>query len=154
MGHDRKTDEIRPVASNRKAHHELEVDDTLEAGIQLTGSEVKVLRSGRCVLQGAHVRVVGGEAMLFGLQIPEYPWAHHFGHEPDRPRRLLLHKREIAKLATALRQKGCTCLASRVYFRGARVKIELLVGTGKKLHDKRDSLKERDAKREMARAKR
>ena len=146
--------EIRLVASNRKAQHELEVSQTLEAGIQLTGSEVKVLRSGRCVLQGAHVRVVAGEAMLFGVQIHEYPWAHHFGHTPDRPRRLLLHKREIAKLEAELRQKGSTCLASRLYFRGARVKVELLVGTGKKLHDKRDSLKERDAKREMARAKR
>lgn len=145
-------DGIRIIATNKKAFHDLEITDKFEAGIQLTGSEVKVLRSGKCVLQGAHVRVVGGEAMVLSMSIPEYPWAHQFGHETDRARRLLLHRREIDRLSDELRSKGTACVVIRVYFKGARVKLELGLGSGKKEHDKRASVKEREAKREIARA--
>ncbi len=148
----RDPDALRIVASNRKAFHELAIDDKLEAGLVLTGSEVKMLRAGKCVIQGAHIRVVAGEALLMGASIPEYPWAARWGHEPDRPRKLLLHRREIDKLEVQLRQKGATCVATRIYFKGARVKIELGIGTGKKEHDKRETLKSRDATREMQRA--
>lgn len=145
---------FRLIASNKKATHDLEITDRFEAGIALTGSEVKVLRGGKCVLTGAHVRVVGGQATVFGLQIPEYPWAHQFGHEVARERRLLLHRKEIDFLETALKGKGAACVILRLYFQGPRVKLELGLGTGKKLHDKRESAKEREAVREMARAKR
>lgn len=145
-------DAVKVVASNRKAFHDYAIDETIEAGVQLVGSEVKVLRSGKCVLTGAHVRVVRGEALLFNVSIPEYPFAHQFNHEPDRPRRLLLHKREIEKIEKELRQKGTACVVTKLYFKGSRVKVELGLGTGKKAHDKRDAVKERDAKREIARA--
>ena len=89
---------FRLVASFKKAELDYEIDERLEAGIQLHGSEVKVLRAGKCVISGAHVRVVGGEALLFGMQIPEYPWSHQFNHEPDRPRKLLLPSRPLRLL--------------------------------------------------------
>jgi SsrA-binding protein len=146
-----KKGENRPVATNKKVSYELEVEDRWEAGIVLTGSEVKVLRQGKCVLQGAHARVIGHEAFAIGIQIPEYPWSHQFNHDPTRQRKLLLHAREILKLEQALKSKGTTAVISRVYFVGSRVKVEVSVGTGKKLHDKRDSLKEKQAKRDLAR---
>ncbi len=142
---------FRLVASFKKAELDYEIDERLEAGIQLHGSEVKVLRAGKCVISGAHVRVVGGEALLFGMQIPEYPWSHQFNHEPDRPRKLLLHKREIERLADALQAKGSACVPIRVYFQGSKVKIELAVGTGRKHHDRRDAIKDREMKREISR---
>jgi SsrA-binding protein len=145
---------VKVVASNKKAFHDFAFDDTWEAGIVLSGSEVKVLRAGKCTMTGAHVRVVGGEALLFNLQIPEYPWSHQFNHEPGRPRKLLLHKKEIEKLDVLLRRGSYACVATKLYFKGAKIKVELGLGTGKKAHDKRESVKEREAKREMARAKR
>ena len=144
-------DGIRNVATFKKAELDYEIDERLEAGIQLHGSEVKVLRAGKCVISGAHVRVVDGEALLFGMQIPEYPWSHQFNHEPDRPRRLLRHKREIERLADALQAKGSACVPIRVYFQGAKVKIELAIGTGRKHHDRRDAIKDREMKREISR---
>lgn len=146
-----KKGEQRVIATNKKVSFELDVTDRFEAGIVLTGSEVKVLRQGKCVLQGAHVRVLSGEAFAFGISIPEYPWSHQFNHEPGRQRKLLLHAREILKLELALKDKGTTAVIGRVYFVGSRVKVEVCLGKGKKLHDKRDDLKEKQAKRELAR---
>lgn len=146
-----KKGEQRVIATNKKVSFELDVTDRWEAGIVLAGSEVKVLRQGKCVLQGAHVRVLNGEAFAFGISIPEYPWSHQFNHDPGRQRKLLLHAREILKLELALKDKGTTALISRVYFAGSRVKVEVSLGKGKKLHDKRDDLKEKQAKRELAR---
>jgi SsrA-binding protein len=146
--------ETRAIATHRKAGFDLEIERTYEAGIVLCGSEVKSLRAGRVLLAGAHVRIVGSEAMVFGLTIHEYAYAHHFGHEALAPRKLLLHRHEIDRLARDLQQKGATALVSRIYWRGARVKLEIAVGTGKKVHDKRHALKAADAQREMARAKR
>lgn len=144
-------DGFRLIASFKKAELDYEIDERLEAGIQLHGSEVKVLRAGKCVISAAHVRVVDGEALIFGMQIPEYPWSHQFNHVPDRSRRLLLHKREIEKLKVALEAKGAACVPLRVYFLGAHVKLELAIGTGRKQHDRRDAIKDREMKREISR---
>lgn len=149
-----KGDELRVIASNKKAFFDLEVDYKLEAGVALVGSEVKSIRGGKVVLSGAHVRVVGDEAFVFGMTIQAYVFAHQFGHEPEGPRKLLLHRREIDRLRRDTQQKGVTAVVTRIYFRGARIKIEFAVGTGKKEHDKRHSIKDREASREMARAKR
>lgn len=145
-------DGIKLVANNKRAFHDYEIEGTTEAGVVLRGSEIKVLRAGKCVISGAHIRVVRGQAVMFGVQIPEYPWAHQFNHEPARERKLLLHKREILKLEVELRQKGSACVVTKLYFKGAIVKVEIAVGIGKKLHDKRETLKDRDAKREIARS--
>ncbi len=149
-----KGDEIRVIASNKKAFFDLAVDYTVEAGIALVGSEVKSIRGGKVVLSGAHVRVVGEEAFVFGMTIQTYVFAHQFGHEPDGPRKLLMHRREIDRLKRDTQQKGVTAVVTRIYFRGPRIKIEFVIGTGKKDHDKRQSIKTREATREMARAKR
>ncbi len=149
-----KPAETRIIASNKKAFFDLAVDYTVEAGIVLVGSEVKSIRGGKVVLTGAHVRVVGSEAFVFGLTIQTYEFAHQFGHEPDGPRKLLMNRREIDKLSRDAHQKGVTAVVTRIYFVGPRIKLEFAVGTGKKAHDKRDSIKTREATREMARAKR
>ncbi|MSP91954.1 MAG: SsrA-binding protein SmpB [Myxococcales bacterium] len=142
----------RVIATNRKALHEYAIEETLEAGIVLQGSEVKVLRAGKCTLTGAHVRVVGGVAQVMGLQIPEYPWAHQFNHAVERPRRLLLHAHEIEKLGVELRRKGTACVVTKLYWKGAKVKLELALGVGRKDHDKRAAIHDREAKRDIARA--
>ncbi len=147
-----KTEAPRPIATNKKAFHDLAVEYTLEAGVVLVGSEVKSLRAGHCLVQGAHVRVVDGQAQLFGLTIREYAWAHQFNHEAARPRRLLLHKREIERLGRDLQAKGTTAVLARLVWVGSRVKAEIAIGTGKKAHDKRDAIKERESKRDIARA--
>lgn len=144
-------DGIKIVASNKKAELDYEISDKLEAGLVLRGTEVKMLRASKCVISSAHVRIVGEEALLFGMQIPEYPWAHQFNHEPDRSRKLLLHKREIEKLRDALHAKGAAVVALKVYFSGSRVKVEIAVGIGRKAHDRRDAIKDREMKREVAR---
>ena len=144
-------DGIRIIASNRKAYHDYSIEETWEAGIVLDGGEVKMLRAQKCVLPGAHVRVLRGEAFLHGMSIPEYPWAHQFASVPDRPRKLLLHQREILKIEHALKSKGTSCVVTKVYFKGAKVKVEIALGTGKKEHDKRENVKEKEAKREVAR---
>ena len=144
-------DGIKVVASNKKAELDYEISEKLEAGLVLRGSEVKMLRASKCVISGAHVRVVDGEALLFGMQIPEYPWSHQFNHDPDRSRKLLLHKRQIEKLGAALHAKGSAVVALKVYFSGARVKVEIAVGVGRKQHDRRDAIKDREMKREVAR---
>ena len=142
------------IASNRRVKHDYELTDTFEAGVMLVGSEVKVLRDGKCTLVGSHVRIIGGEAWLIGMQIPEYPYAHQFNHSVDRQRKLLLHKREVEKIDRGLRERGTSCVVVRLYFKGSRVKAEIALARGRKMHDKRQALKKKDAKREMARAKR
>ncbi|MBP46873.1 MAG: SsrA-binding protein [Myxococcales bacterium] len=142
---------IKIIASNRRARHDYDLTETMEAGLVLLGSEVKVLRDGKCTLSAAHVRVIAGEAWLVGATIPEYPFANRFNHEPDRDRKLLLHKRQVERLHRELRERGTSCVVTRVYFKGARVKVEIAVARGKKLHDKRQALKSKQAKREMRR---
>jgi SsrA-binding protein len=138
---------------NRRARHDYFIDDTVEAGIVLTGSEVKSLRDGRANLTDSYARVIRGEALLINAHISPYDPAHIQNHEPTRSRRLLLHRREIDRLWGQLQQKGLTLVPLRLYFNDkGRAKVELGVGRGKKQYDKRQTTREREAKREAARA--
>ena len=142
----------RTVAQNRKARHQYEILDEVEAGIELVGSEVKSLRQGRASLQEAYAKIRRGQALLVGLHIPEYAPAAKLGHEPVRDRRLLLHRREIDKWVKAAREKGTTIVPLELYFAGHLVKVRLALVRGKKLHDKRRQKAEKDAKRQIERA--
>lgn len=138
--------------TNRRAHFEYELLERFEAGISLTGSEVKSIRAGGVDFRDAFARIVNGNVELDGLYIPPYKDATYNNHEPRRTRRLLLHREEIRKLQRALEQKGLTLVPTKLYAKGRRFKVELAVGRGKKLHDKRASEREREAKREMREA--
>jgi len=140
----------RVVAENRKARHEYEIIDTLECGIALVGSEVKSLRAGRMSLDEAYGRVEGDEAWLLGCDIPEYEKANQLNHKPKRQRKLLLHRREIRKFAGQAFEKGLTLVPLKMYFTNGRVKVLMGIGRGRKLHDKRQKLKEDSARRDMA----
>jgi|SRR6185369_6534894 len=148
-----KEPEIRLVAENRKARFRFEILDSLECGIQLTGSEVKSLRDGKLSLEEAYARVKDGEVWLVGADIAEYPQATLWNHPPKRPRKLLLRREEREKFANKAHEKGLTLVPLRVYFtvRGL-AKVQLGLCRGKKLHDKRESLKKADSKREIDRA--
>ena len=146
----------RDVATNKKARRDYHISETFEAGIELRGTEVKSIRDGKINIADAFVRIERGEALLYGCSIQ--PWqtaGEYFQHAARRPRRLLLHKNEILKLAQALDQKGMTLPCLRVYFKGRRVKVEFGVGKGKSHSDQRQDLKKRvemrEAQREMAR---
>ena len=143
----------RPIAENRKARHNYAVLDTLECGIALMGSEVKSLRNGKVSLDESYGRVRDGELWLVGADIPEYANATVWNHEPKRPRKLLIHRSEARKFANKAHEKGLTLVPLKMYFndRGF-AKVLLGLCQGKKLHDKRESLKKKDMKREMDRA--
>lgn len=140
------------IASNRKARHDYTVLDTYEAGIALRGTEVKSIRAGRIQLRDSFARVEGGEVILYGVDIQPYERASYGQHEAKRPRKLLLHKREIGKLFGQTAEKGLTLVALRAYWKGARVKIELGVARGKTKGDNREDIKKRLETREAARA--
>jgi SsrA-binding protein len=139
------------VATNRQAAFRFNLLERVEAGIVLQGSEVKSLRSGSVQLKDAYAEVRDGEVWLRNMHIAPYAPARE-NHEPDRPRKLLLHRREIERLIGKTAEKGLTIVPTRVYFKGSRAKVELAVATGKQLHDKRRAIKERDQKREIDRA--
>jgi SsrA-binding protein len=143
----------RLVSENRKARHRFEVLDTLECGIQLTGSEVKSLRDGKLSLDEAYARVKEGAVWLVGADIAEYPQATLWNHAPKRPRKLLMHREEQRKFAALAHEKGLTLVPLKVYFNSRGI-AKVLIGLcrGKKLHDKRETLKKADSEREMARA--
>ena len=142
----------RIVADNRKARFNYEILDTLEAGIALTGTEVKSLRQGKATIGEAYAGPSGNELFLFNAYIPEYLQANRFNHETRRPRRLLLHKRQIDKFLGATQREGFTVIPLKIYFNEkGRAKVELGLGRGKKLHDKRESEKKKDWDRERAR---
>ncbi len=141
---DRKT-----LAENRRARHDYFVEETVEAGVVLQGSEVKSLRDARVQISDAYAMVRNGEAWLINLNISEYPWANRWNHAPKRDRKLLLHKREIEKLDAATTQKGYTILPLEVYLSKGRVKILLGVCKGKQVHDKRHDAREKQAKRDV-----
>jgi len=146
-------DDRKIVAKNRRARHDYEVLDSVEAGIALVGSEVKSLRDGKCQLKDAYARVEGGEAWLFGVHIPPYIFANGFGaHEPERRRKLLLHHHEIVELANEVAQEHLALVPLSVYFRGGKAKVELGLCRGRKTYDKRHVLAERDARRDEERA--
>jgi SsrA-binding protein len=138
------------VASNRRARHDYEILDTFEAGIALRGSEVKTLREGRASLQDAYAVVEHGEIILH-MQIPAYSHTGYDGHEPTRPRKLLLHRKEIDQLARRVAERGLTLVPLRLYFKQQLVKVELAVARGKRAYDKRQAIAQRDAAREMDR---
>jgi SsrA-binding protein len=142
----------RVVADNRKARFNYEILETLEAGIALTGTEVKSLRGGKATIGESYAGPSGNEIFLFNAYIPEYLQANRFNHETRRPRRLLLHKRQINKLLGATQREGFSVIPLKVYFNEkGRAKVELGLGRGKKLHDKRETEKKRDWDRERAR---
>ncbi len=140
------------IATNRKAHHDFQILDHIEAGIELQGTEVKSLRLGQVSLIGAYVQITGGEAVLSGMTIQPYAFGNRYNHEADRPRRLLLHKREVLKLKADVEQQGHTLVPLKLYFRKRHVKVDIGVCRGKKLVDKRETLKRKTSDREAARA--
>lgn len=145
--------EIRLVSENRKARFRFEILETLECGIQLTGSEVKSLRDGKLSLDEAYARVKDSEVWLVGADIAEYPQATLWNHVPKRPRKLLMKRDELRKFAGKAHEKGLTLVPLKVYFTGRGLaKVQLGLCKGKKLHDKRESLKKADSKREIDRA--
>jgi SsrA-binding protein len=149
----RKQDGIKIVADNRRARYDYELMDFYEAGIELVGPEVKSLRGGRANLAESYATVSKkGELFLVNLYIPEYREANRFNHETKRPRRLLMHRREIDKLATGVQREGLTIVPLKIFFnpRG-RAKVDIALARGKKLHDKRDTVKDRDWGREKSR---
>ena len=140
------------ICRNRRATHDYEILDRIECGIVLVGTEVKTLREGHATLDEAYARIDGREIWLIGAEIPEYTFGNRLNHIPKRPRKLLLHRREIIKFAEKADQKGFTLVPLQMYFKDGRAKVEIGVGKGKQSHDKRDSLKKADAKREIDRA--
>jgi SsrA-binding protein len=145
--------EPRTVTVNRKARHDYFIEETVEAGLVLTGSEVKSLRDGRANLKDSFARITNGEAFLVNAHISPYDAASHQNHEPTRSRKLLLHRREIDRMTGKTREKGLTLIPLRVFFNArGRAKVELGLGRGKRQYDKRAAIKEREARRETQRA--
>src|SRR5262245_16377039 len=140
------------ICRNRRALHDYDILDTVECGIVLVGTEVKSLRDGHGNLEDSYARIDDGEVWLIGAEIPEYLYGNRLNHKPKRPRKLLLHRREIDKFAGKASEKGLTLVPLRMYFKDGKAKVELAVAKGKQTHDKRESLKKADAKREMDRA--
>jgi SsrA-binding protein len=140
------------ITDNRRARHDYHLLERLEAGVVLTGTEVKSLRSGRATLGQAYADVRDGEAWLHGAEIATYDQGNRMNHEPTRSRKLLLHRREIDRLYGQVREKGLTIVPTRMYFKDGRVKIELALARGKDVRDKRQTVVDRDAKRQIERA--
>lgn len=142
---------IKVVASNRKASHEYFLLERYEAGLALQGTEIKSIRAGQMSLAEAYIRVDGKEAWLIDAHIAPYEHAGIYNHEPRRPRKLLLHKTEIRRLWNEVRQKGVTIVPTRVYLKNGRAKVEIAIAKGKKLYDKREAIAKRDLEREIDR---
>ncbi len=145
------TETIRIIAQNKKAFHDFEITERFEAGIILLGTEVKSLREGRANLKDSYARVKKDEAVLYGLHISPYTHASHDNHEPERVRKLLLHKYEIKKLLGKTQERGFSLVPLKVYFKGSKVKIEMALARGKKEYDKRESIKRKEENRELDR---
>ena len=139
------------IASNRRARHEYTIEDVVEAGLVLTGTEVKSLRAGRASLADGVAQITDGEAWLHGVHIPEYTQGTWTNHEPRRIRKLLMHRKEIDRLARSISERGLTLIPLSLYFSGGKVKIELGLARGKRTYDKRHDLAKRDAAREVDR---
>lgn len=147
-----RANDSKLIAENRRARHDFHLLDRIEAGLQLTGTEVKSLRAGGAQLAQAYAEIREGEAWLVGATISEYAQGNQLNHRPERDRKLLLHRREIDSLYGKVREKGLTLVPTRLYFKDGRVKVELALARGKERIDKRRDLAERDAKRQMERA--
>lgn len=142
----------RIVATNRKARHDFDILETYEAGLSLLGSEVKSMRAGNVDLKDAYASIRDGEAWLEQVHIAPYPFARDGGHEPGRPRKLLMHRREIDRLAGTLAEKGLTLVALSIYFTNGKAKVELGLARGRRTIDKRRAIRDREEQREMDRA--
>ena len=140
------------ICVNKRARFDYAIDEMFEAGLVLQGTEVKSLRAGRATLKDAYAEVRDGEMFLLHAHINQYEQANRFNHEPERPRKLLLHKREIHRLAGKTQERGLTLIPTRMYFSRGKAKVELGLGKGKRQYDKRQDMKRRDAQREIARA--
>ena len=143
--------DVRSIARNRRARHDYHILETFEAGLVLTGTEVKSLRDGKANISDAYGIIRDGEAFLLNLHIAPYESRGYANHEPDRTRKLLLHRKEIRRLIGAVERQGLTLVPLELYFKNGVAKVALALGKGKKLHDKRDAERERDAAREIAR---
>ena len=143
---------VKPIATNRKAFHDYFIEDRAEAGLVLTGTEVKSLRDGRAQLKDSYVQFRAGEAFLVGAHISPYGSGSWTNHAPERERKLLLHRRELDRWSGAVATRGVTCVPLSLYFKGSRAKAEIALVKGKKLHDKRDAIRDREIKREADRA--
>ena len=140
------------IARNRRAYHDYTIEDTYEAGLVLTGTEVKSLRAGRASLTDGFAQIQDGEVWLHGVHIPEYTQGTWTNHEPRRPRKVLMHRKEIDRFASKVAERGLTIVPLELYFKDGRVKVELALARGKRTYDKRHDLAERDAAREVERA--
>jgi SsrA-binding protein len=143
---------IKIIAQNRKARYDYFIEDELEAGLVLKGTEVKSLRLGKANLKDAYARVKDGEVYVYQMHIGPYPFAYYDNHDPLRPRKLLLHKREIKRLYGKVNEKGFTLVPLKIYFKDGKVKITLALVRGKRKYDKREAIRRRDEKRELDRA--
>ena len=142
---------IKVVAENRKARHNYNIEDKYEAGIVLAGTEVKSLRMGKANLKDSYARIKNGEVFVYQIHIGAYPFAYFDNHDPLRPRKLLLHDYEIKKLYGKVNEKGYSLIPMRLYFRGGKAKLSLALARGKQSHDKRETIRRRDQKRELDR---
>jgi len=143
---------IKTIATNRKAYHNYHVEDSIEAGIVLTGTEIKSIRMGRVSLGEAYVRPEGGELWLLNAHIARYEAGSYMSHEPGRPRKLLLHRKQIDSLISKVSEKGLTLLPLKLYIKDSIAKVEVALARGKKLYDKRESIARRETEREIGRA--
>ena len=142
---------IKLIANNKKAFHDYFIEDKYEAGISLAGTEVKSLRMGKCSVKEAFIRIEKGEVIIYGMHISPYEKGNIFNKDPLRPRKLLLHKHEINKIAGKMADKGYTVVPIQVYFKGSLVKVEIALARGKKLYDKRQDIAKKDQRRESER---
>ena len=149
---DKSEDDVKVVTRNKRAFHEYDIIERMECGIVLCGTEVKSLREASASLEDAYAKIDDGEVWLIGSDIPEYTMGNRMNHKPKRPRKLLLHRREIEKFASKATQRGFTLVPLRIYFKHGLAKVELAVAKGKQLHDKREARKKADAQREIRRA--
>ncbi len=146
------SENFKLIANNKKAYHEYFLEEKIETGISLHGTEVKSLRMGKCSIKEAFVRVDGGEVYIYGMNISPYEKGNIFNRDPLRPKKLLLHKKEILRLEQEIAKQGYTLVPVQVYLKGSLVKVEIALARGKKLYDKRADMAKRDAKRDMERA--
>ena len=144
-------DAFKLIANNKKAYHEYFIDEKIECGIELFGTEVKSIRMGQCSVKEAFVRIDKGEVFIYGMHVNPYEKGNIFNKDPLRPKKLLLHKSEIDKLLGKIKEKGFTLVPLQVYFKGSLVKVEIGLARGKKLYDKRQDLAKKDVKRELER---
>jgi len=147
-------DHIKIIAQNRKARYSYFIEDEMEAGIVLRGTEVKSLRMGRANLKDAYARIKNGEVFVYQMHIGPYPFAYYGNHDPLRPRKLLLHKYEIRRLYGKVNEKGMSLIPLKIYFKQGKVKIILAIARGKRKYDKRESIRRRDEKRDLDRHRR